>query len=181
MKSLDLIMVTGRFLCCSHVVYESNNAECDISSHTTSRLVTCSCICDVSQNLSPFCPTNANFSRYAMLFGARSQRPTPHISIHPHLLPLHAYPVIYFPCPSQPCRLYRPGCCPANPGPSLVHPALLIPSSIRPQILSTTSLSLHRPFSLPVHLSTLALSTPRPKPTILLGVSSPCHPTYTPG
>ena len=77
--------------------------------------------------------------------------------------------------------LYRPGCCPANPGPSLVHPALFIPSSMRPQILSTTSLSLHLPFSLPVHLSTFALKTPLPKSWIPFGVSSPCHPTYIPG
>lgn len=104
-------------------------------------------------------------------------RPTPRISTLPH----RTAPQHMTQCSFTPHQHYLPGCCPANPGPSLVHPPLRMPSSIFPQILSTTSLSLHRPLSLPVHLSTLALNTPRPRSTILCGVSSPCHPTYTPG
>jgi hypothetical protein len=76
---------------------------------------------------------------------------------------------------------YRPGCCPASPGPSFVHAPLLMPSSILPQILSTTSLSLHLPFSVPVHLSTLTGNTPLPRLSTFSGGSSLLQPTKIPG
>ena len=63
--------------------------------------------------------------------------------------------------------------------PSLLHPLLLMLSSTRSHIPSTTSLSRHLPLTpcCGFHFSTCVLVTPLPQPLTVPGTSSPLHPT----